>query len=252
MAKFQPRPLRRGPLPFSYVLLLSFVFFLLSTALGLWIVNKGMKPTLMRYAETQTRKIAPMVVNDAIKDVIPQAKDLSEVTQYVPNGSGGTSIQFRTDVINELTADLNKKIQLNLKQAERGNLEELERETGIKIDYDESSKGEGIAFSFPLGRATNNALLGNLGPRIPIRFTALGSVETDVETKIEHYPINNAFITVVVNVKVDVQIIIPFGTETATIIQEVPIAIGYHPGEVPQFYNGSGGIHPAIPVPETR
>ncbi len=212
-------------------------------------MNAGIKPTLIRYAESQTRKVAPMAVNKAIKDVIPEAKDLSEVTQQVPNGVGGTSVQFRTDVINEITADLNRSIQLSLKQAEQGNLELLEEETGVEIDYEKSSEGEGIVYSFPLGQATNNALLGNLGPRIPIKFTAIGSVETDVETKIEHYPINNAFISVVIHVKVNVQIIIPFATEMAVVEQNVPIAIGYYHGDVPQFYNGQGSTSPSIQLP---
>ncbi|MCJ7840314.1 sporulation protein YunB [Lederbergia sp. NSJ-179] len=253
MARFRTRRRQRGPLPLRYVLLLSFVFFIFSTVLGLWIANRGIKPTLINYAESQTGKIAPMVVAKAVEDVLPQVKDLSEVTESVPDEPGQPSIQYRTDVINKIQAELSREIQLNLNEAEKGNLEELEMKTGVEIDYDKSSEDEGIAYSFPLGQATNNALLGNLGPKIPIRFSAVGNVKTNVEHKVEHYPINNTFITVVVAVEVNVQIIIPFATKTAVVKQDVPIAAGFYRGDVPQFYhNGADGLTPSIEFPKPK
>ncbi|MGX1725054.1 sporulation protein YunB, partial [Bacillus haynesii] len=35
---------KRGPLPFRYVMLLSFVFFIFSTAISLLIINSSIKP----------------------------------------------------------------------------------------------------------------------------------------------------------------------------------------------------------------
>ncbi|GIN56674.1 sporulation protein YunB [Lederbergia ruris] len=250
MARFKAKYRQRGPLPFRYVLLLSFVFFVFSTVLGLWIVNKGIKPTLVSYAESQTGKIAPMVVTKAVEDVLPQVKDLSEVTETIPDGAGQTSIQYRMDVLNQIQADLSREIQFNLNEAERGNLEDLEMKTGIEIDYDKLDKEEGISYSFPIGQATNNALLGNLGPKIPIRFSAVGNVKTNAEHKVEYYPINNTFITVYVAVEVNVQIIIPFSTETAVVKQDIPVAKGFYRGDVPDFYNGNGGgVNPSIQLP---
>src|SRR5699024_11048971 len=97
--------------------------------------------------------------------------------------------------------------------AERGDLESLQQEANIEVDYEQSQIGEGIVYFFPIGQVTNNALLGNLGPKIPIRFTALGSVESDMDMKVEQYPINNLAIEVIVKIEVHVQIIIPFGTK---------------------------------------
>ena len=36
----------------------------------------------------------------------------------------------------------------------------------------------------PFGRVTNNALLGNIGPDIPIDFTTIGHVNTDIKQKL--------------------------------------------------------------------
>lgn len=249
-AVFRAKRTRRGPLPFRYVLLLSFVFFIFSTAAGLWIVNIGIKPMLVSYADSQTNKIAPMVISKAVKDVLPTVKDIGEITEIVPDGAGGTAVIYKTEIINQIQADLSRAIQLNLNQAETGNLAEFHADTGIKFDYDRTKEGEGIVYSFPLGLATGNALLGNLGPRIPIRFTAIGNVNTNVDTKVEQYPINNIFVKVTIQIEVNVQIIIPFGTEEAVVKQEVPIATGIFPGKVPQFYNG-GSTNPSIQLPTT-
>ncbi|MBS4200179.1 sporulation protein YunB [Bacillus sp. FJAT-49732] len=245
MAVFRVRKIRRGPLPFRYVMLLSFMFFIFSTALGLWIVNIGIKPTLITYAESQTNKIAPMVISKAVEEILPNVKDINDIAEILPSGA----VKYKTDIINQTQADLSRAIQKNLKQAEKGNLEALQAETGIQIDYGKSSEGEGIVYSFPLGQATKNALLGNLGPRIPIRFTAVGSVRSSVESKVEQYPINNIFVTVFIPIEVSVQIIIPFGTEKTIVKQEVPLAIGLFPLDVPDFYNGNGTTNPSIQFP---
>jgi len=225
------------------------VFFIFSTALGLWIVNKGMKPTLQSYAESTTKKIAPMVIDKAVADVVPNVKDIREIAEIVPNGSGGSAVIFKTDIINKAQSDLAKAIQQNIKYAETGDLATLETDSAIKFDYDKTSKEEGIVYSFPLGQATNNALLGNLGPRIPIKFTAIGNVRTNVKPVVEYHPINNAFITVMIEIEVNIEIIIPFASDIATVHQKVPIAIGYFPGEVPQFYNGNTSLSPSIQLP---
>lgn len=240
---------KRGPLPLRYILLMSFVLFILSTSVCLWIVNMGIKPILIDYAEAQTKKIAPLVINKAIKDVMPEIENIHDILDIQTTDQGKLMIKYKTDIMNRAQSDLAYAIAQNLKQAERGDLESLQQEANIEVDYEQSQIGEGIVYFFPIGQVTNNALLGNLGPKIPIRFTALGSVESDMDMKVEQYPINNLAIEVIVKIEVQVQIIIPFGTKQTVVTQEVPIAGGVFPGEVPQFYNENGQTNPSIQLP---
>src|SRR5690606_36340998 len=189
---FRARKVRRGPLPFRYVLLLTLVFFIISTYIGLWIVNIGIKPTLIDYAESQTRKVAPMVINKAVREVLPTVKNLDEV--IIDDRVGGKSKSFDIEIINKLATEIGAAIQKNIRSAEHGNLQALEAESDVEIDYDKSLLGEGIVYSVPIGQATKNALLGNLGPRIPVKFTVIGDVKTNIVTNEEQYPINNVFI----------------------------------------------------------
>jgi hypothetical protein len=40
---------RKGPLLFRHVLLITLLFFSLSTVGGLWLIDKGIEPTLMSF-----------------------------------------------------------------------------------------------------------------------------------------------------------------------------------------------------------
>lgn len=249
MPIFRNRKRRRGPLPFRYVLLLTTVFFIFSTVLGLWIVNTGIKPTLVSYAETQTRKISAMVISKAINNKVANVIDINEIIESGPvDSKGANTTKFNTEIINRVLAETTNLVQLNLKEAEKGNLEALELPNEVELEKVEK-EGEGITFSVPLGQATNNALLGNLGPRIPIKFVSIGDVRSNVNTRVEPYGINNVFVEVSIHITVNVQIIIPFATTVTTVEQDVPVAMGYIQGEVPQFYNGEGGTSPSLQLP---
>lgn len=250
MVKFRGLKPRKGPLPFRYVFLLTFVFFIFSTTFGLWIINEGLKPTLVSYAESQTRKIATLVINKAITKRISDETELNNIFIVVENKNYPPIIKLDTEIMNRIQSEITNLVQVNINVAEKGNIKELARMTNLDIVVNDSGDEEGIVYYVPLGQATNNALLGNLGPRIPIKFNVIGSVESDIQTENKAYGINNTYLRAFIHLRVDIQIIIPFATEITTLEQEIPIAEVIIPGEVPEFYNGNGqSSPPAIQVP---
>ncbi|MFD2444505.1 sporulation protein YunB [Bacillus sp. CGMCC 1.16607] len=249
MAKFRRLLPRKGPLPFRYVFLLTFVFFTFSTASGLWVINKGIEPTLMAYAESQTKKIATVVINQAINKKIATGMKINDIIELTPSDDGGTAANLNTEIITSVIADTHTLVSKNLKEASKGNLELIEQNTDVAIDYGESKKAKGIVYEIPIGQATNNALLGNLGPKIPISFHAVGEVEVNPKTELKPFGINNVWIAIYIEVKVDVQIIVPFSTKITSVTQDIPLAMGTIPGKVPQYYNGGGGDGTSIELP---
>jgi len=250
LAKFRRRR-QRGPLPFKYVLLLTFVFFLLSTAVGLWVVNKGIEPTLMRIATTETRNIASLVINRAITKRTTNVGDTNDVIKIVPGSNGkGQNAQLNTNLINRVLAETTAQIQKNLKTAKNGDIASLE--TDVEIETENTDKEDGITWYIPLGQATNISLLGNLGPKIPVKFTAIGEVEPDVHISTKEMGINNTWMEVSVDIQVSVQIITPFATDITKLKQSIPVGGTLVEGEVPQFYNNGSGITPSIQVPEKK
>lgn len=247
MAKFRVRPRKRGPLPFRYVLLLSFVFFLLSTALGVWLVNKGIEPALIRYAESKTKQIASQVINKAINK---KTVEVGDVIAVEPGQEGAQpSASLKTEVINQKLSEITSEIQKNLNAAEKGDLASLEQLTDVDIEV-ETKREDGIVWNVPLGQATDMALLGNLGPKIPVRFHAIGEVRPDVKINPKPMGINNTWIDVSIHLEVSVQIITPFATKITRLEQNIPVGGKLIQGEVPQFYNNGGsGVTPSIQLP---
>lgn len=247
MPKFRIRPRRRGPLPFRYVMLMSFVFFLISTVLGVWLVNKGIEPTLMRYAKTQTEKIASLVINKAINK---KTVDVGDVITIEPGQDGAQpSASLNTEIINQKLSEITSEIQHNLTAAEKGDLASLEKLTDVEIELD-SAKQDGIVWNVPLGQASGMALLGNLGPKIPVKFHAIGEVRPDVEINPKPIGINNTWIDVAIHLEVSVQIITPFATDITKLNQKIFVGGRLIEGKVPQFYNGGGnGVTPSIQLP---
>ncbi|HEY4623518.1 MAG TPA: sporulation protein YunB, partial [Solibacillus sp.] len=109
--------------------------------------------------------------------------------------------------------------------------------------------GDGIVFFVPLGQALNIPIIGNLGPKIPIRFHIIGNVGSDIESPITEFGINNAKVEVNLFIEVNVKIIVPFASSSATVRQKIPVAIGLVQGTVPHIYSAGEGTQPSIEVP---
>ncbi|GAE33255.1 sporulation protein YunB [Halalkalibacter akibai] len=238
---------RKGPLPFRYVLLLSFLIFVVLTVQGLWIIEKGIRPTLMHIATTETRVIATKAINDAVSKKI--ASDLEQDDLFIVQTDAEgyiTSIQFNTQIYNRILSEATNRVQRHLKAIERGEAFDV----SIDADAGETLTTDGgIIYSIPLGQATNNALLAQLGPQIPVRFSAIGDVKTDLNLDVQNTGINNTTLSVNFDVIVDAKIVIPFATNTEAIKTTVPVGLVNVQGRVPEFYSEGGGgmILPAGP-----
>lgn len=242
LAKFRRRLSKKGPLPLQYVLLLTFVFFLFSTATGIWMINKGIEPTLMRYAESQTRKIASLVISKAISK---KTVEVGDVIAIEPGSNGAPpSANLKTEMVNQKLSEITSQIQKNLTAAEKGDLTALKQLTDVEIETNKTNKDVGIVWYVPIGQATNIALFGNLGPKIPVRFHAIGDVRPDVKIDPKPIGINNTWIDVSIHLEVSVQIITPFATKITKLDQSIPVGGRLVQGVVPQYYNGGNNSSP--------
>ncbi|MFT4412937.1 sporulation protein YunB [Fredinandcohnia humi] len=252
MAKYRGRltPKRKGPLPFRYVFLVTFVFFIISTAAGLWLINKAIEPALMAYAENETQKIANTVIKNAINQQISEEElNSEELVTYQKDANGKVKINsFNTQTINRIATKTLGNIEKYLKYVNEGEINKLEY-PNIDLETDHASGTTGFVFEVPLGEATDNALLGNLGPQIPIRFHMIGFASTTPEARIDEWGINNAWFHVDVIATVTMQVILPFSTGEVEIQTPIPVISQIIEGEVPQFYNSGGDSAPSIEVP---
>lgn len=228
--------------------LMSFVF---TVILFLYFLNSRLMPTYLDYAEVQTYKIASHVVSKAINARTSSVLDVSEIIEDLPTESDYMlTTKFNTEIINQVRAETTALVKEHLEMAERGDLSQLPELENVEYDVSEIQRGDGIVFFVPLAQALNLPLLGNLGPKVPIRFHIIGNVSSDVATTITEFGINNALVEVNIRLKVNVRIIVPFASKTATVEQTIPVAIGLTRSQVPNIYtNGGDGAQPSIEVP---
>lgn len=250
--KFQ-RPIRRKTV-FRWNRKL-FPLILLSIVLAViylfYTVNQRLTPIYLEYAEVQTEKIASHVISEAITERISNVLDVNDIIMQVPiENSDQVTVKYNTEVINRILADVRTSVDENLEEIENGNVERLPPDESIDYDAEQMQAQGGVVFFVSLGQVTNLPLLGNLGPKIPIRFHVIGDAQANVVPYIEEFGINNAYVEVNIVLKVQVKIIVPLATKTAFVEQTIPVAIGLVQGPVPQvFSTGDGGMKPNIEVP---
>ncbi|TMW70472.1 sporulation protein YunB [Alteribacter natronophilus] len=201
-------------------------------ASAVYLVDHQIRPILIDIANNETQKIATSAINHALATTL-QEVDMNKLILLSKNESGDIiSVGYDSDVYNEIMVEAVASAQYYLRLVEEGRLNEID--SIKKENYD-----EGIIHYIPLGAVTNNALLSHLGPKIPVRFSAIGDVGADLNEEIKNVGINNTWVRVALDLEVQIEVIIPFGTEMDVVSTTVPVGMNLIPGEVPYFY-GSG------------
>ena len=80
--------------------------------------------------------------------------------------------------------------------------------------------------------------LSNLGPSIYVPINFVGSVLTNIKTKITDYGINNALVEIYVTVVLDTNLISPVVEKSNKINYDVLVASTVVNGRVPEVYGG--------------
>lgn len=239
----------KRPLGFPQLFVIAFMIFSLFTVLGLIMINKGIEPTLMSFAETKTTSVAQKAITVAVDKQLKSVADDVKFVDFDKDDNGRvTVVNVDTANVNMMETQTTSKVQSFLTKIENGQMEDLLNTENIDVDSDQ--KGPFIT-KIPLGQATNNSLFSNLGPEIPVRFRVVGNVETDVVGHAKPVGINAVHLKLYVSIKVKVNVIIPFSTKPKVVTSEIPVVDTITPFDVPDYYGGGGsnGGNPAVTLP---
>lgn len=231
----QKRKMKKGK-----KILLTMVMVLFSVIILINYINKKFTPLLLEIAELEVSKFSTIVVNKAIAQVLEDKINTDELFETIVNENGEIqSIDFNPIIVNQVLNVATSVVQNNLKLLEEGNLDTIGiYDMDLPEDRIEKLK-EGIITTIPMGAVTNNSILSNLGPQVPIRLHYVGDVTSNITTEITQYGINNALVEIGVKLEITSQIILPFTTEKTVLECVIPLAIKMIQGSVPNYY-GSG------------
>ncbi|HHT38063.1 MAG TPA: sporulation protein YunB [Mollicutes bacterium] len=231
------------------------ILLFLSIIITLSYFNRKLSPLLFDYAEIETQKLANLIMNRAVSKQIVNSFDIDNLFTMVKNNDGEIqTIDFNPIIVNKILNQTTNAVYLSLKAVEEGNIDMIELPDGILVEYDKKKAKKGIVFEIPLGVITSNAFLSNLGPKVPVKLNLIGSVSSNLNTKINQYGINNALIEVSVKIEVTEKINLPLSTKSVTVSSTIPIAMKIVQGKIPEYYNVSGMNHnsPIFSLPITE
>lgn len=211
-----------------YLILISLIL----SIIFIYYFQKQLGNSLITCAENNVKEITTIVINNGIKKY-HNISNINNILNQEKNNHGEINhIEYNTKIINEekqkITDILEKDLQLMIK----GDFQKLDLKNITDIYYEKINNG--IIFSIPLGTATGNLLLSNLGPKIPLKLKLVGEINTNIKTNIKEYGLNNALIEIYLETKTTTIIQMPFLSKKITIKNNIPLTMeiiqGYIPG----------------------
>lgn len=224
---------------------INYIYFLIisltiSTTISLNYIGDKIYPILIEYAKVETRKIVTIIINKAVSKQLSNNLDLEGLFSTTTTSNEQiVAVDYDPVIVNKILNITTNLIQLNLKAIEDGNIDILEI-SDIDSNINKSNLEKGIIYEIPIGIISNNPILSNLGPKIPVKINLIGAVEGNINTKITNYGINSALVEISVNITVTQKVILPFMSDEITIENQIPIAVKIMQGNVPNYY--SNGI----------
>lgn len=213
------------------------IFLILFILLVLGFINKKVAPVLLDYAELESRKLASIIINNAVSKNVTENIDIDELFMITRDSDGEIkTIDFNPITVNKILTKTTNSVQVNLKYIEQGKVELLDLTTNSLIDYDISKLKQGIIYEIPSGVVFGNSFLANIGPKIPVKFSLVGDITSYINTKVTDYGINNALIEVNIVLELSEQVILPFTTNKIKIDTSIPVAMKLIQGSVPNYY----------------
>ena len=195
--------------------ILTFVIislFLMITV-GFMYVDKSLTPTIKVLAETKAEEIASRSINKAVGDIIKDKINYSDLVLTKSDANGKISmVQSNTILMNQIASDVAIQIQNELKKAK------------TTTSY------------IPIGTALGSPILAKYGPQVKVSIEPIGTVNVNFSTKFEDAGINQTRHRIYLEVKAQVNVVIPLSTEPKEVKAQVPICETIIKGEVPQSY----------------
>ena len=213
------------------LLFITIIFIIIFSFIIIKFITLKFSPILMEYSKSEIKKVASTIINRSITNDILEEVSLNEL--FIIDKSNQEEIITVTldpAIVNRIVSVATNAVENSLKKIEMRNKNIL-NDYGLTEEY----------FYVPSGLIFNNALLNNIGPKIPIKIKLVGNVTSGIDTKIKEYGINNSVIDISLRITVEIKVILPLTSENISITNYIPIALKLVQGKVPIYY-GNGFV----------
>ena len=210
------------------------IFLIIVTFFNIFFINYISKDKIKDYSTMLASKITKYIVNNAYvrEKVNYYANDIYDVVK--DNANEIKNIIYDAGVVNELIDSITERVYNMFNMLEYGDLSKINIRENILTSS--PNNNEGIVIEIPTGIIFDNYLFSTLGPKIPVKISLTGEFESYVTTDVVEYGINNAMVSIYINIKVSEQITMPFVSQKITIENKIPIFMSLVNGSIPNYY----------------
>ena len=245
---------RHSTPPKQYVFLVTVIIFIIIILFSLWLIDRGIRPALMDIAELKTTEFATRTINSAVKSTEQMNFD-DLIEMEMDNNGNVATLGWKSDVVNEALRTATERAEYFLYGMNKGKELDVDDPDLDPIEFGDSveelADKDPTVVEVPLGQATGNTVLANLGPKVPVHFEIVGNLQSDVVHEVKEFGVNAALFEIYIPVTVNMQIVIPFSTTTTEISTKVFVDSRVIMGDVPEFFSdGDGG--PAVTFPRNQ
>lgn len=250
---FRKRPLT--PPPVKYLLVITIIIFIAMVWFSIWFIGNKIQPTIMDIAEVKTVEFATRAINAAVKS--SENLTFDELIEVTYDNEGNVAwMGWNAATYNKALRTVTQRAESFLYNMNKGETVDTNDPDLPPYNYDDSADDladkDPTVIEIPIGQAFGNTILANLGPKVPVNFEIVGAIQSDIFKDEKEVGINGVLYQIYVKVQVNVQIVIPFSTDTAKVSTKIFIDSGTIMGDVPEFYGSDSGPSIAIPKKDLK
>lgn len=213
---------------FATILLVGFfTFFLLSRFVH------SLNDALIDISSSEITRVIDRFITDELNSSIFNEQNLADILIIEKNNQGEILyVDFDLEQAYHVLDTVSLTLTDSFNRLENGNV------SVAYLDSELSHELGSMVLSIPIGNSFDNLYFYNFGPKIPVRINFIGSVLTNLKTKVTDYGLNNALVELFVYLDFKVQIMSPFDIEEISLEYDAVIASMMIEGSVPNYYGG--------------
>lgn len=191
---------------------------LITAILTVCYLVKTIGPTFNQLCLNEAKSVATQIVHETIDEVMEKYGYNDLVTLVKDKEGKIVSMQANIAIINKIISQISLKIQ-------------------DKID---NTPNRDIYIR--LGSFTGIKLLSGRGPKVPIRISSIGNINTEVMSEFTSTGINQSIHRIFTNITCKIEVLTPFNTISNEIEEKIILADNVIIGNIPENYLDIGKL----------
>ena len=186
-------------------------------------VNRYFSDRVSAYIQNKGVVYTQKYIQEAITNKVVEEIDIGSMYLITENADKKiTNVLINTAQVNKILALVNESLESNI----------------TKLGEEE--------IKLPISIILGETIFTKIGPDITLRILPIGKYECDVISNVSEYGINNSLFEIYINIKLNIETIIPLKRNQASVECKIPLVMQVVQGEVPRYYYNTDKLVPDV------